>query len=585
MTPLLASSTGDFNDALDFIVHKRESVSGGVQVGGSELLGFAGTHLLVSGVAVLVACAISVPIGLCLGHVGKGEFVAITISNVGRAMPTLALLAFFVAYLGVGFTNVTFVLVLLAIPPILTNVYVGIRQVDRDTVDAARGMGLTELQIIRRVELPLALPIIFGGIRTSSVNVVATATIAPLASVNTLGTPIINANVYGGPGRLGAAILVALLTLAIDIALLAVQKAVTPAGLKLARGEEQQRRRLPAPTIPTEGTTDMTRSIRGALALVATLVLAIAVAACGSSSSSSSNTSSSSGSSSSKGTLITKNSANAGKSISVGSKNFTEQFILGNIYADALKAAGYNVKKKLNLGSEVVAFKALKQGDVEAYPEYTGTALTSFYGVKVTAVPKTPGAAFTELKPKLAKDKITALPRGPVRQHVPPGHDEGDREEAREPDADLAAQGQVAEAPRSTASRSAGSGPTACWACRRPTGSSSRSSSPTRIQVLRCSTRAQADVAFVFTTDATLATGKYAILDDDKNLFPPYHITYMFRDDALKKLGPDVKKTVVKIELPLTNKVMGELNSRVVLDKQKPSDVAHAYLKAYHFVK
>lgn len=246
MTLFVAGFFADFKDALDFIVHSRESVSGGVKVGGSELLGFMGTHLLVSGVAVLVACAIAVPLALYLGHVGKGEFVAITASNVGRAVPTLALLAFFVAYLGVGFLNVTFVLVLLAIPPILTNVYVGVRQVDSESVDAARGMGLTEFQIITRVELPLALPIIFGGIRTSSVNVVATATIAPLASVNTLGTPIINANVYGGAGRLGAAVLVALLTLAVDLALTGAQRAVTPAGLKLAGGE-QRRRRLPIP--------------------------------------------------------------------------------------------------------------------------------------------------------------------------------------------------------------------------------------------------------------------------------------------------------------------------------------------------
>lgn len=247
MIVLIGSALGDFKDALDFVVHERESVSGGIQIGGSELWGFTGNHLLVSGVAVLVACAVSVPIGLWLGHVGKGEFIAITVSNVGRAVPTLALLAFFIAYLGVGFTNVVVVLVLLAIPPILTNVYVGVRQVDRESVDAARGMGLSEFQIVRGVELPLALPIIFGGIRTSSVNVVATATIAPLASINTLGTPIINANVYGGAGRLGAAILVALLTLAVDVALWATQQAVTPAGLKLARG--QQKRRIPLPQL------------------------------------------------------------------------------------------------------------------------------------------------------------------------------------------------------------------------------------------------------------------------------------------------------------------------------------------------
>jgi osmoprotectant transport system permease protein len=252
MTLQLASVLGDFKDAIEFIFNERESVSGGVQVGGGELLGFTGTHLLVSGLAVLAASAVSVPIGLWLVHIGRGEFVAITVSNVGRAVPTLALLAFFIAYLGVGFLNVLVVLILLAIPPILTNVYVGVRQVDRETVDAARGMGLTEPKIVSRVELPLALPIIFGGIRTSSVNVVATATIAPLASVNTLGTPIISANVYGQAGRLGAAILVALLTLLVDLALANAQSAVTPKGLKLSRPGEGRRGRLRIP-IPERG--------------------------------------------------------------------------------------------------------------------------------------------------------------------------------------------------------------------------------------------------------------------------------------------------------------------------------------------
>jgi osmoprotectant transport system permease protein len=229
----VASFASDFGDAIEFIFKERESVSGGVQVGGlGEVWELTRTHLKVSALAVLIACAVAMPIGLWLGHIGKGEFLAISVSNVGRAVPTLALLAFFIAYIGVGTTNVVLVLVLLAIPPILTNTYVGTRQVDPQTVDAARGVGLTEAQIIRKVELPLALNTIFGGIRTSSVGVVATATIAPLASVDTLGIPIINNNVYGESGQLGAAILVAVLTLAVDLALAGVQRAVTPEGLK-----------------------------------------------------------------------------------------------------------------------------------------------------------------------------------------------------------------------------------------------------------------------------------------------------------------------------------------------------------------
>jgi osmoprotectant transport system permease protein len=180
-----------------------------------------------------VACAIAIPVGLALGHAGKGELLAISISNVGRAVPSLALIAFFVAYLGVGFTNVTLALVLLAIPPILTNTYVGVRQVDPDVIDSGRGMGLRPDQVVRRIELPLALPSIFGGIRTSAVNVVATATIAPLAGVLTLGDYILSANVYGQDGRLAGAIMVALLAIAVEVLFAGLQRLSVPRGVTL----------------------------------------------------------------------------------------------------------------------------------------------------------------------------------------------------------------------------------------------------------------------------------------------------------------------------------------------------------------
>lgn len=224
-----------FTDAINFILHTREAQTGGVQVGGlAQASNFTWEHLKVSGVAIGFACAVAVPAGLALGHAGRGELVAISVSNIGRAVPSLALIAFFVAYIGVGFTNVTLALVLLAIPPILTNTYVGVRQVDREVIDAGRGMGLTPFQVVRRIELPLALATIFGGIRTSAVNVVATATIAPLAGVLTLGDFILSANVYGEDGRLAGAILVALLALAVELVFAGVQRLVAPRGLKIA---------------------------------------------------------------------------------------------------------------------------------------------------------------------------------------------------------------------------------------------------------------------------------------------------------------------------------------------------------------
>ena len=187
-------------------------------MGGTQFLELAIDHMWLSFVAMAVACAVAIPLGLWLGHIGKGGLIAINASNVGRAVPSLALIAFFVAYLGVGFANVTLALALLAIPPVLTNTYVGVRQVDREAVDAARGMGMTGAQIVRRVELPLVAAADlrrhqdFGGQRDRDRDACARS-----RDWTTLGEPIINVSIYGDAGRLGAAILVAFLAVATEL--------------------------------------------------------------------------------------------------------------------------------------------------------------------------------------------------------------------------------------------------------------------------------------------------------------------------------------------------------------------------------
>ena len=237
---------GQFGDAIEFIFQSRESRAGGARIGGGENLPLLWEHLKVTAAAMGIAVAVALPLGLALGHTGRGAFATISVSNVGRAVPSVALIAFFVAFFPQtsAFTNVTLALALLAIPPILTNAYVGVRQVDRDTVDAARGMGMSGAQVVRSVELPLALPLIFGGIKISTVNVIATATIAPLVGVLTLGDPIISGTVYGRSGQIGASIIVAALAVAAELGLSAVQRAVTPTGVKLERPSRSLKRRL-----------------------------------------------------------------------------------------------------------------------------------------------------------------------------------------------------------------------------------------------------------------------------------------------------------------------------------------------------
>ena len=189
-------------------------------------------HLVLSTAAVLVALVIAVPIGVGLGHLRRFSFVAISISNVGRALPTLAVIAVLVVFLPVGFTVVLISLVVLAVPPILTNAYVAVSEIDAETVEAARGMGMTERQILQRVELPLATPLLFSGIRTAVVFVVASATIAAIAGGGGLGDVIVNQASYGIEGVIAASMLVSVLAFACDGAVALVQRLATPRPLR-----------------------------------------------------------------------------------------------------------------------------------------------------------------------------------------------------------------------------------------------------------------------------------------------------------------------------------------------------------------
>jgi osmoprotectant transport system permease protein len=234
---------GQLGDAIEFIFNKSEG-PGGAQVGGSQLLPLLREHLLITFAAVGIATAIALPIGTWLGHSKRGSFLVISVTNAGRAVPSLGVVFLFFAILGAGFFNITLALILLAIPPILLNAYTGVRAVDPEAVDAANGMGFTGSQVLRKVELPLALPLIFGGIKTSTVNVLATATLGPEAGVVTLGDPIINPSSYGEAGRLGAAILVAALAIVAEVGLSAVQRRLTPQGLKLSQSATPRRRLL-----------------------------------------------------------------------------------------------------------------------------------------------------------------------------------------------------------------------------------------------------------------------------------------------------------------------------------------------------
>jgi osmoprotectant transport system permease protein len=195
-------------------------------------------HIELSAISLIVALLIALPIALYLGHTGRWGFIAINVANVGRALPSLALLAFGLVIaislgLGLGFWPTVFMLVPLAIPPIVTNAYVAVREVDRDVVEAARGMGLSEGQILKSIEVPLGLPVILSGIRTAAVNVVATATLGALVAGGALGRFIVDGLALQEYDQLMAgAVLVALLAVATEVSFAALERATVPPGMR-----------------------------------------------------------------------------------------------------------------------------------------------------------------------------------------------------------------------------------------------------------------------------------------------------------------------------------------------------------------
>lgn len=270
-------------------------------------------------------------------------------------------------------------------------------------------------------------------------------------------------------------------------------------------------------------------------------------------------------------------------SITVGSKNFDEQYILGEIYAQSLEAAGFEVEKELDIGSEVIAYEALTGGQIDAYPEYTGTALTSFFDVELDEVPRDQQEAYQQAQAAYAEDGITALPPTPFENSYRIGMLNETAQKLGNPTKISDLEGRAGELSISGFPE-----------CRQRTdcllgveqvyglefADFVASESPYEVLDTK-----EADLAFVFTTDGFLATGQYTVLDDDKNLFPPYNVTLTMRDEIAQAIGPEGVEIVEQVQAPLTEEVMQELNSRVAVDKQEPEQVAADYLTQFGFVQ
>jgi osmoprotectant transport system substrate-binding protein len=281
---------------------------------------------------------------------------------------------------------------------------------------------------------------------------------------------------------------------------------------------------------------------------------------------------------------IQKNAENASTKLVIGSKNFTEQKVLGEIYAQALAAAGYEVSTELNLGDEKTALKALEQGDISAYPEYTGTALLSFFGYTADKIPKDGLIAFAEAKEGFAEKDLTAEPITPFvsSNEVAVTKETADKYGLQK----ISDLSKVANELTLYGSPECRQRLDCLLGLQEVYGLKFKKFVPVDIALRHeVLTKGQADVSIVFTTDPQIKREGFVLLDDDKGMFPPYNSTLVVRNDVLAKAGPDFDKVVADVSKGLTDEVMQELNARVDLDKKTPEVVAGEYLTEAGFTQ
>ena len=316
---------------------------------------------------------------------------------------------------------------------------------------------------------------------------------------------------------------------------------------------------------------------RALLASLFALVLALGLAACGGDDNG--------GGGGGGGGKIVSNPKNGKVTVTVGSKNFTEEYILGEIYAQALEAAGYKVEKQLNLGDSNIAIKALKDGQIDGYPDYTAPVLEQFFGLEVQQIPASAQSAYQKAKSEFEKQGLTAFSPTPFADANAVG--------TLKTTADKLGLKTVSDLKGKSQDLTLYGSPE----CRqridclvgleRVYGLKFKKFTPVdiglRYDVLD---KGQADLSILFTSDAQLFANpdKYVLLEDDKKIFKAGNLIFITDPDVAKKAGPDYQKTIEQVQQGLTLRVMRELNARVDIDKQKPADVANQYLKESGYI-
>jgi glycine betaine/choline ABC-type transport system substrate-binding protein/ABC-type proline/glycine betaine transport system permease subunit len=503
-------------------------------------------HIQLTIFAIFLAIIIGIPLGILITRVKKLSTPVIGFANVIQAVPSLALLGFLIPLLGIGSKPAILMVFLYSLLPIIKNTYTGLVNINPDIIEAANGMGMTKGQILRKIQLPLALPIIMTGIRISAVTSVGLMTIAAFVGAGGLGYMVFSGvQTVNNNMILAGAVPACLLALLMDYIVGKIEEGVTPSGIRKADGT------IKLPKGKGIRFKPIQKFAAAALILIITISSVI---------------------------VYSKDS----DKIIIGSKNFNEQLILGNMLAQLIEAnTDIKVERKLNLGGTNIAFNALKSGEIDIYVEYTGTGLVNIMNQpSVNDADKAYDLVsqyfnnnfnITWLKPLGFNNTYTLAVR----------KDTSDKYNL-ETFSDLA---KVANQLTLGCTIEFSNREDGYTGLKDKYNMNFKNISPVDGGLRYTSlNNDKTDVIDAFSTDGLLKAFNLKVLKDDQNFFPPYYAAPVINNNTLKK-HPELRDLVNKLAGKLTDETMRELNYRVDKLDEIPEKVAEDFLRKNELIK
>lgn len=496
-------------------------------------------HIKLTAISVGLAILIGVPLGILISYVKKLNKPILGIANIIQAIPSMALLGFAIPFLGIGTLPAVVMVILYSLLPIIKNSYTGIQNINPQTLEAARGIGLTKSQILTKIQIPLALPVIMAGVRISAVTAVGLMTIAAFIGAGGLGFLVFSGiRTVNNNQILAGAIPACLLALLVDFLAGLVEKLVTPISLQRTHNSKQKQakiRRLQKLTLSFS-------------AIIVVVIFAY--------------------------TAISNINHNE-KVITIGSKDFTEQLILGHMYSDLIEdKTGIYVNRKVNLGGTQVCFAALKSGDIDMYIDYTGTAYGDTLNYPpITDMEKVYNTVKSDFKEKFNIEVLQQM--GFNNTYILAVTKETATQYKLKTISDLSkvAANLTAGTTLEFLNREDGLPGIAKFYNFNFKKSIGLDGSPRYVALVNKET----DVVDAFSTDGLLKKFKLVTLEDDKNFFPPYYAIPLVRSELLETY-PELTSIIEELGTKLTDEIMIDLNYKVDELQMEPATVATEFL-------